>query len=66
MSRERWEEAYWTEEDVERYEKSYLGEDEYFIGLFRIIKRNDEEEIKKYLTENYECNKKYAAFCMKK
>lgn len=63
-----WEKTYWTEEDVERYErlKLFPEDDEYFTGLFRMVKRNDKEEIRKYLTDNYECNKKYAAFCMKK
>ena len=65
---EEWEKTYWTEEDVEKYEKLKLfpEDDEYFTGLFRMVKRNDKEEIRKYLTDNYECNKKYAAFCMKK
>lgn len=63
-----WEKTYWTEEDVERYErlKLFPEDDEYFTGLFRMVKRNDKEEIRKYLADNYECNKKYAAFCMKK
>lgn len=65
---EEWEKTYWTEEDVEKYEKLKLfpEDDEYFTGLFRMVKRNDKEEIRKYLIDNYECNKKYAAFCMKK
>lgn len=36
------------------------------LGAFIAAGQNDKEEIRKYLTDNYECNKKYAAFCMKK
>ena len=64
--RNEWPELEWQDEDIHRYEKLFPGKDEKFLNLYRLIKREDEEEIREYLMKNYNRNMQYAAFCRKK
>lgn len=61
-----WSDYVWDEDMINTYCKLFPDKDEEFLSLHRMINRNDEEEIRAYLMENYNQNMQYAAFCKKK